>query len=313
MACGVPSWRRPARRRSSGRRGRRRGGARPRTRARRAGSRRSVIPYQSRPTPIAFPVGTPSGCSSSTSRPSRIPRPDSEIGSTWADRHRGDEGEHRAVGNRDAERVDRAPDRDHAPTAWYAIAATSTLTARRGSRRMRSTPTCTAPMKRIQFSCLAKRPARRGLAGDDEDHDEADDRGAGDGERDPRVSQSSSDGSMREAEQREQRERDETAQPLDDHRREGDVAGAGGLRRPAHAQDVAADRRREHVAHELAGEVVASSVRSGTWTSNTASTRCQRHAESTKPTNVNGEAGGEEGQRAGVGVLRLDARRPGSW
>ncbi len=42
------------------------------------------MPYQSSPTPIALPVGTPSGRSSSTSRPSRMPRPESEIGSTWA-------------------------------------------------------------------------------------------------------------------------------------------------------------------------------------------------------------------------------------
>ena len=47
---------------------------------------------------MALPVGTPSGCSRSTSRPSRMPSPESEIGSTWAIGHRGDEREHRAVG-----------------------------------------------------------------------------------------------------------------------------------------------------------------------------------------------------------------------
>ena len=157
----------------------------------------------------------------------------------------------------------------------------------RGSWRMRSTPMCTAPMKRIQFCVLGEAPGEVRAAGDDEDHDQGGDGGAGDHERDPRVVDVEQRRLEREADEREERERDEAAQSLDDHRRERDVAGAGGLRGAADAQDVAADGRRQHVAHELAGEVVRrAACAAGRATSNTASTRCQRHAESTKPAKV---------------------------
>ena len=57
----------------------------------------NVMPYQSSPTPIALPVGTPSGWSRSTSRPSRMPRPDERDREHLGHRDRGEEGQHRAV------------------------------------------------------------------------------------------------------------------------------------------------------------------------------------------------------------------------
>ena len=134
-------------------------------------------------------------------------------------------------------------------------------------------------------------------------------------ERDPRVrSTSSSDGSSAKPTKREERERDEAAQSLDDHRRERDVAGAGGLRGPADAQDVATDGRRQHVAHELARPGSArAACAAARATSNTASTRCQRQAESTKPARVKSSPTARNSERAGVGVLAAGRRRPGSW
>src|SRR4051812_10278474 len=44
----------------------------------------SIVAYQARPRPTAWPVEIPSGWRRSTNIPSRIPRPDSEIGTTWA-------------------------------------------------------------------------------------------------------------------------------------------------------------------------------------------------------------------------------------
>ena len=71
--------------------------------------------------------------------------------------------------------------------SWYTIAVPSTGISCRGSRRRRSTPTCTAPMNWVQFSCSAKRPAMRGMAGEEQDEHEDDERDAGDQQRDPRA------------------------------------------------------------------------------------------------------------------------------
>ncbi len=66
-----------------------------------------------------------------------------------------------------------------------------------------------------------------------------------------------SDGFEREADDNEERQGDHAAEPFEHDRAEGDRGGTDVLRAPGDAHDVAADRRRHHVAHELSGEVVA--------------------------------------------------------
>ena len=131
-------------------------------------------------------------------------------------------------------------------------------------------------------------------------------------DRDPRVVDVEQRRLDREAEEGEERERDETAQPLDRPPTRTRCRRAGGLRGAADAQDVAADRRRQHVADELTrrGSGRAASA-AGRGTSNTASTRCQRQAESTKPPRVNsrraGEPQGVEGRGGrGTSLARSD-------
>ena len=115
-----------------------------------------------------------------------MPSPDSEIGQHLGRRHRGQEGEHRAVGHRDAERVDRAVDRDQHRR----------LVHDRGDqhphRLARLAPDAVDPhVHRADEAhpvlVLGEASGEAGAPGDDQDHDEADDGGAGDGERDPRV------------------------------------------------------------------------------------------------------------------------------
>ena len=184
-----------------------------------------------------------------------MPSPDERDREHLGRRDRGEEREHRAVGHRDAERVDRAVDRDEHRR----------LVRDRGDQHPHALgglapDAVDADVHRADEAhpvlALGEATGEVRAAGDDEDHDQGDDGGAGDDERDPRVVETEQRRLEREAEEREQRERDETAEPLDDHRRERDVAGAGGLRGAADAQDVAADRRRQHVADELPGEVV---------------------------------------------------------
>ena len=119
----------------------------------------SVMPYQSRPMATACPVGTPSGWKRNASMPSRTPRPPTEIGSTWTIATAGTNASTAAFGTAHVEHVEGAVHRGHDRRAGTASAAPSATTASRGSRRRRSTPTCTAPMNRIQLSCSAKRPA----------------------------------------------------------------------------------------------------------------------------------------------------------
>ncbi len=216
----------------------------------------SVMPYQSRPTPIALPVGTPSGCSSSTSRPSRMPSPESEIGSTCAGRDRGHEREHRAVRHRRRRARGSRTTPRAAPRPGTTIAATSTPSARRGSRRMRSTPMCTAPMKRIQFWCLAKRPARCGLPATTRITTRATTVAPAMASAIHACRASRSDGSsakpmnVRSGSATKPLSRSMTTDAKAMSPVPVDFDG------PADAEDVAADRRRQHVADELTGEVV---------------------------------------------------------
>ena len=236
----------------------RRGRARPRTRARRAGSRRASCRTRAarRRSPCrsarrAGGAGARAdlrGCRAPRAR-SGAPAPSRPRARTRAPRRSAPR--RRGRGSRSRPRAthrqlvgDRGDEHAQRPGA--------------GSRRMRSTPTCTAPMKRIQFSCLAKRPARRGLPATT----------TGSRRRAASVAPAITS-AIQASVELEQRRLDREAEhvrsgsatkPLSrsiDDRRERDVAGAGGLRGAADAEDVAADRRRQHVADELAGEVVA--------------------------------------------------------
>ncbi len=217
----------------------------------------------------------------------------------------GEEREHGTVGDRDAQRVDRAPHRDQHRD----------LVGDRRHQHARDPPglptdAVDTDVHRADEShpvLVGGEAARESRAGrDDEDDQEPDDGRAGDDERDPGVVELEQRGLEREPEERQEWERDEAAQALDDHRRERDVAGARALGGPADPQDVAADGRRQHVAHELTGEVVREQ-------------RAQRHVgvehrehplpaprREDEPAEREEEAGGQERQRAGVGVLGLD-------
>ena len=168
---------------------------------------------------------------------------------------RGHERQHGRVRHVDAEGVDRAPHDEHHRE----------LVDERGdehAQRLLGLPAdaVDADVHRADeahpVGVLGEPPRDPGVARDHEDHDERDDRRDLDRERDPRVRHLEQRRHHREPHEGEQREHDEAAQALDHHRREGDVGGAGGLPGPAHPEDVAADRRRQHVADELAGEVV---------------------------------------------------------
>ena len=161
-------------------------------------------------------------------------------------------------------------------------------------------------MKRVQFWCVAKRPAKRGLPADEQDDHEGGEGGGGDHHRDPGAVDVEQRRFEREADERQEGERDEPAESLDDHGRERDVAGARRLRGPADPQHVATDGGRQHVAHELARQVVREE-------------RAHRHVHvehrehPLPPPGREHEAGegeeeteGEEQQGAGVGVLGLD-------
>ena len=155
--------------------------ARPRTPALRACSRRVMHPHHSSPAATAWPLLTPNECRNSTSAPSRTPRPLNEIGSTCSISDRGHEREH----GRRSGPGGRARGRCSANISEHARSGTrcavpSTGTICRGSRRSRSTPTCTAPMNAVQFSCSANRPAMRRVAGEHEHHGEQRERDARD-------------------------------------------------------------------------------------------------------------------------------------
>ena len=203
--------------------------------------------------------------------PSRTPRPDERDRHHLGHRHRGHEGERRrrsARRCREGER--RQPHRREHRRSGRANAVPSTPTTWRGSWRSRSTPTCTAPMKRIQFSCSAKRPASLRVAGEEEDHPSA-----------TRVAPAMS----------------RATHAVSDVEQVGSIANPSEARAPAARRTrsaVRAPRPRTRssdepvcfdarltrstsppivdgstLPDELPGEVVLVSVRSGTWTPNT--------------------------------------------
>ena len=95
----------------------------------------------------------------------------------------------------------------------------------------------------------------------------------------------SSDGFDGEADDDEQRQGDHAAEPFEHDRGERDRGRADVLRAAGDAHDVAADRRRQHVAHELPGEVVAGEgARAARARRRRRSTCCQRQADRTMPT-----------------------------
>ena len=112
-------------------------------------------------------------------------------------------------------------------------------------------------MKRVQFSLLAKRPASPGWPAANRIRPSTPSVRRGDDEREPRVGDVRTATAEREADDHEQRQRDHPAEPFEHDRRERGRGRVDGLRAARDAHDVAADRRRQHVAHELAGEVVA--------------------------------------------------------
>ena len=207
---------------------------------------------------MALPVGTPSGCRSSTSIPSRMPRPESEIGSTWAIATAGTNASTAPFGTDDAEGVDGAVHRDQHRR----------LVGDRSDEHARRAPglvahAVDADVHRADEAhpvlVFGEAPGEARAGRRRQDHDRA--RRAWR----PRSAARSTRGRPRAATARARSPTSERSgsatKPLRrsmHDRRERDVAGAGGLRRPAHAEDVAADRRRQHVAHELAGEVVPS-------------------------------------------------------
>ena len=201
------------------------GAARPRTPGAPSRLTTSVMPYQRSPTPIALPVGTPSGRSSSTSRPSRMPRPESEIGRACA----------AATAGRNAS---TAPFGSETPSAWMAQYTAiehrrpGTRSRRRARRRRPAglaADAVDADVHRADEAhpvlVLGEAPGQLRAAGDDEDHDQARRRCRRRSPARSRRGRAEQRRLEREADEREERERDEAAQPLDDHRRERDVAG----------------------------------------------------------------------------------------
>ena len=83
------------------------------------------------------------------------------IGSTWSIKTAGTKASTAAIG------TSRSSARNTSPNtaiteSWYTNAVPNTRTACAGWCRKRSAPMCTAPMKLVQFSRSAKRPANRG-------------------------------------------------------------------------------------------------------------------------------------------------------
>ena len=101
------------------------------------------------------------------------------------------------------------------PTPGRATRCRRRRAPRAGWRRRRSTPTCTAPMNRIQFSLPAKRPASRGCAGRDEDRDERADVSAAITSATHEWSASSSDGPSAKPKTTSSGERDEAGEAFD--------------------------------------------------------------------------------------------------
>ena len=95
------------------------------------------------------------------------------------------------------------------------------------------------------------------MAGRDEDEREHAEGGAGGEECKPRVLDVEERRPEQESDDHEQWQRDHPGEPFEHDRPERDRARVDGFGAAGNADDIAADRRRQDVAHELAGEVVA--------------------------------------------------------
>ena len=155
----------------------------------------------------------------STSAPSRTPRPLNEIGSTWSIETAGTNASTAGERDRQVERAEDQRDGQRRPRAGRGSRCRARERAAAGSRRRRSTPMCTAPMNRIQFSCSANRPAMRGWPATNRMTHEHGERDAGDEQRDPRVVDVEQRRPDAKPTKHEQRERDEAGQPLEHDRR----------------------------------------------------------------------------------------------
>ena len=235
--------------------------------------------------------------------PSRTPRPESEIGTTWAIATAGTNASDAPRRHADVERVRQRSRPSRPPRSGTRARSPSTPTPARRSRRRRVDAHVDRADEAGPVLVVREAAGGLGVAGEEEDRRRA--RRAMPGRpaaRPTRARRRAATGRCAKPIKHEQRQRDEAGEPFEHDRprtrsRSSRCPSALRLTRTRRRRSSTAARCRR-TARRSSG-VLSRLI--GTCTSNTASTRCHRQAERTMPSDAVASASGEPDRVRGGG------------